>query len=97
MKKNIQHGTSAFLAYVTAKPKEEQKVEDIPIVCKYSDVFAKASHRLPPDREIEFSIDEISGTQPIYKAPYRMTLAELKELKEQLQELINRGLIRPSV
>ena len=52
---------------------------------------------MPPDREIEFSIDLIPGTQPIYKAPYRMAPAELKELKEQLQELINRGLIRLSV
>ena len=75
---------SAFLAYVTAKLEGEQKVEDIPIVCEYSDVFAEASHGLPPDREIEFSIDEISGTQPIYKTPYQMAPIELNELKEQL-------------
>ena len=96
-KKNIRQGALAFLAYITAKPEEEQKLEDIPIACKYSNVFAKASHGLPFDREIEFSIDIILGTQPIYKAPYRMVPAELKELKEQLQELINRGLIRPSI
>ena len=96
-KKNIRQDASAFLAYVIATPKEEQKLEDIPVACEYSDVFVEASHGLPPDCEIEFSIDVIPGMQPIYKAPYRMAPAELKELKEQLQELINRGLIRLSV
>ncbi|XP_038976501.1 uncharacterized protein LOC120107335 [Phoenix dactylifera] len=52
---------------------------------------------LPPDRKIEFSIDLITGTGPISKAPYRMAPAELKELKEQLQELLDKGFFRPSV
>jgi hypothetical protein len=52
---------------------------------------------LPPDREIEFTIDLITGTQPIHKALYCMAPDELKELKEQLQELLDRGFIRPSV
>jgi hypothetical protein len=52
---------------------------------------------LPPDREVDFSIDLVPGTQPIHKAPYRMSPTELRELKEQLQELLDRGFIRPSV
>uniref|UniRef100_A0A2N9G313 RNA-directed DNA polymerase n=1 Tax=Fagus sylvatica TaxID=28930 RepID=A0A2N9G313_FAGSY len=52
---------------------------------------------LPPDREIEFSVDLLPGSGPISKAPYRMAPAELKELKEQLQELLDKGFIRPSV
>ena len=52
---------------------------------------------MPPDREVEFTIDVILGTTPISKAPYHMAHAKLKELKEQLQELLKKGFIRPSV
>jgi hypothetical protein len=82
---------------VTAKPEAERKLEDIPVACDYPDLFAEVVIGLPPDREIEFTIDLILGTQPIHKAPYCMAPAELKELKKQLQELLDRGFIRPSV
>ncbi|GJR38617.1 hypothetical protein Tco_1214301 [Tanacetum coccineum] len=52
---------------------------------------------LPPEREVKFTIKLIPGAQPISKAPYRMAPFELKELKDQLQELLERGFIRPSV
>ena len=51
---------------------------------------------LPPSREIEFAIDLIPGSKPASKAPYRMAPAELKELKVQLQGLLDMGFIRPS-
>ena len=51
---------------------------------------------LPPRREIEFCIDVVSDTAPISMPPYRMALAELKELKKQLQDLLDKGFIRPS-
>nr|GEV60542.1 retrotransposon protein [Tanacetum cinerariifolium] len=53
--------------------------------------------RIPPEREVEFGIELIPGTQPISKAPYRMAPIELKQLKEQLQELLDLGFIHPSV
>ena len=52
---------------------------------------------LPPNKEVEFSIDHLRGTSPISKAPYRMAPAEMKELKDQLQELLSLGFIWPSV
>ena len=52
--------------------------------------------QLAPDREIEFNIDLLPGTNPISIAPYRMAPTKLKELKEQLQELLDKGFIRPS-
>nr|GFD09598.1 putative reverse transcriptase domain-containing protein [Tanacetum cinerariifolium] len=52
---------------------------------------------IPPVREVEFNIELIPGAEPISKAPYRMAPVELKELKDQLQELLERGFIRPSV
>ena len=85
-----------YLAYVLAKLKVEQKVEDITVVCHYTDVFAEATG-LPPDHEVEFAIDLVPGAKPIHKAPYRMALVKLKELKEQLQELLDRGFICPSL
>ena len=52
---------------------------------------------LPPEREIEFCIDVVPGTDPISMPPYRMAPAELSELKEQLQDLLDKGFIRPSI
>lgn len=72
------------------------KLEDIPMECNYPDVFSEIIG-LPPNQEVEFSIDLIPGTQPIHKAPYRMAPTKLRELKEQLQELLDRGFIWPSV
>nr|GEX27924.1 hypothetical protein VITISV_025813 [Tanacetum cinerariifolium] len=60
-----------------------------PVVWDFSDVFLKELSGITPEREVEFGIILVLGTQPISKAPYRMTLIELKELKEQLQELLD--------
>ena len=51
---------------------------------------------MPPDRDIEFVIELVPGTAPIYKRPYKMDTNQLAELKEQLQELLDKGFIRPS-
>ena len=72
------------------------KLDDIPVVREFPDVFPEDLPGIPIDREIEFSIDLHPGTSPISKAPYRMAPIELKELKEQLQELLDKGFIRPS-
>jgi hypothetical protein len=70
---------------------------DIPIVSVYQDVFPPDITNLPPEREIEFSIDLILGAEPVSVAPYRMSPLELKELKFQLKERIHKHFIRPSV
>ena len=70
---------------------------DIPIVNEYLDVFPSDITSLPPEREIEFSIDLIPGAEPVSIAPYRMSPLELKELKSQLEELIQKHVIRPNV
>ena len=76
--------------------KEALKLDDIPVVKEFSDVFPKDLPGIPIDREIEFSIDVLPEISPILKVPYRMALTELKELNEQLQELLDKGFIRPS-
>jgi hypothetical protein len=74
----------------------ESPVEKIPVVCDYLDVFPDELPGMPPDRDIEFAIELQPGTAPISKRPYRMPPAELAELKKQLQELLDKGFIRPS-
>ena len=86
-----------YLATVRDTQQGELKLEDIPIVREFPDVFLEDLSGLPPDREIEFSIDLLPGSSPISKAPYRMAPVELRELKAQLQELLDKGFIRPSV
>ncbi|KAA0043078.1 ty3-gypsy retrotransposon protein [Cucumis melo var. makuwa] len=68
-----------------------------PVVREYPDVFLDELLGLPPHREIDFAIELEPSTTPISKASYRMALAELKELKVQLQELLDKGFIRLSV
>jgi hypothetical protein len=72
------------------------KLEDIPIVCEYPDVFPDDLPGMPPDRDIEFIIELQPGTAPVSKRPYRMPPNELAELKIQLQDLLEKGFIRPS-
>nr|GFC84248.1 putative reverse transcriptase domain-containing protein [Tanacetum cinerariifolium] len=67
------------------------------IILEFPDVFPDELLGIPPVREVEFNIELIPGAEPISKAPYRMAPVELKELKDQLQELLERGFIRPSV
>jgi hypothetical protein len=73
----------------------ESPVERIPVVCDYPDVFPNELQGMPPDRDIEFAIELQPETAPISKRPYRMPPAELAELKKQLQELLDKGFIRP--
>jgi hypothetical protein len=72
------------------------KLEDIPIVCEYPDVFPDDLPGMPPNRDIEFIIELQPGTAPISKRPYQMPPNELAELKIQLQDLPDKGFIRPS-
>jgi hypothetical protein len=69
---------------------------DIRTVSEFPDVFPKQLPGMPPDREIEFVIELVPGTAPIFKRPYRMAANQLAEHKEQLQELLDKGYIRPS-
>ncbi|WVZ97937.1 LOW QUALITY PROTEIN: hypothetical protein U9M48_043436 [Paspalum notatum var. saurae] len=71
-------------------------VAEIKVVNEFPDVFPEELPGMPPDREIEFVIELVLGTAPIYKRPYRMDANQLAELKDQIQELLDKGYIRPS-
>jgi hypothetical protein len=74
----------------------ETPLKKIPVVCEHADVFPDELPGMPSDRDIEFAIELQSEMAPISKRPYRMPPAELAELKKQLQELLDKGFIRPS-
>ncbi|XP_021979251.1 uncharacterized protein LOC110875362, partial [Helianthus annuus] len=93
--KCIQKGHLAYLVYAL-EAKEEKKLEEVAVVAEFPKVFPEDLPGLPPDRQIEFRIDLIPGATPIVKAPYRLAPTEMKELKNQLQELLDKGFIRPS-
>ncbi|XP_022849894.1 uncharacterized protein LOC111371986 [Olea europaea var. sylvestris] len=87
----------AYLAHVIDTQITKLEIDDISVVRDFPDVFLEDLPGLPPGREIEFCIDLISGTAPISQVHYRMAPKELKELKVQLQYLVDKGFIRPSV
>ncbi|XP_076914546.1 uncharacterized protein LOC143573592, partial [Bidens hawaiensis] len=94
-RKLISHGCARFLASIKDTYVVQKGIDSHPVVCLYPYVFPEELRGLPPDREIEFTIDLIPGAEPISKAPYRMAPLELKELKEKLQEMLELGFIRP--
>ncbi|XP_070057880.1 uncharacterized protein [Nicotiana tomentosiformis] len=93
----VEKGCDAYLAYVRDVSVDTPIVESILVVRDFHDVFPVDLSGMPPDRDIDFGIDLLPGTHPISIPSYRMAPTELKELKEQLQELLDKGFIRPSV
>ncbi|GKC88001.1 hypothetical protein Tco_1148650 [Tanacetum coccineum] len=93
-------GCQIFLAQISAKKEddksERKQLNDIPIIRDFSKVFPEDLPGLPPARPVEFQIDLIPGAAPVARASYRLAPSEMKELSKQLQELSNKGFIRPS-
>ena len=97
-KRLLESGCYGYLANIDKTKENNTGPENnyILIVCVYLTVFPDDLTSLSPDREVGFSIDLIQEATPISKAPYRLGLAELKEPKTKLQELLDKGFIRPS-
>nr|GFB58858.1 putative reverse transcriptase domain-containing protein [Tanacetum cinerariifolium] len=98
--KYLLKGYPVFLANITTKTikdkSKEKQLEDVPIVRDFFEVFLEDLPGLPPTRQVEFQIDLIPGAASVAWAPYRLALFEMKELSDQLQELSDKGFIRPS-
>ncbi|GKF66955.1 hypothetical protein Tco_0193472, partial [Tanacetum coccineum] len=98
--KYLLKGHHVFLAHVTTTKIEdksgEKRLEDVLIVRDFPKVFPEDLSGLPPTRQVEFQIDLMSGAAPVARAPYQLAPSEMKELSEQLQELSDKGFIRPS-
>ena len=96
-RKMVRKGCEAYLAYVIDTIKARPSVFDILTVSDFSDVFLEEFPGLPSQRKIKFAIDVVPGVTPASITPYRMAPLELKELKLQLEELLEKGFIQPSV
>lgn len=86
-----------FALFASMSDGSKVSLLDIPVICEFPKVFPEDVSELPPEREVEFAIDLIPGTRHISMAPYRMSAAELSELKSQLGDLLDKKFIRPSV
>ncbi|GKE48063.1 putative reverse transcriptase domain-containing protein [Tanacetum coccineum] len=92
----ISRGYQVFVAQVMEKKSAEKRLEDIPVVREFPKVFLEDLPGLPPVRQVEFQINLIPGAAPVAQAPYRLAPSEMQELSDQIQELADRGFIRPS-
>ena len=95
-RKMIKKRCDAYLALVMETKRVGIRLSGISVVRESPDVFPDELSGVPPEREVEVTIDILPGTSPIAQSPYRMAPAELAELKVQLQELLDKGFIRPS-
>ncbi|GJX63711.1 putative reverse transcriptase domain-containing protein [Tanacetum coccineum] len=98
--KYIEKGCQVYLVQVMSKKDEdkfeEKRLEDVPIVQNFLEVFPEELPGLPPTRQVEFQIDLVPGAAPVARTPYQLALFEMQELSAQLQELSDKGFIRPS-
>nr|GFA26728.1 reverse transcriptase domain-containing protein [Tanacetum cinerariifolium] len=96
VKMYVDRGSYLFIAQVVEKEPAERHLEDVLVICKFLDVFPEDLPGLPPPRQVEFKIELVPGAAPVARAPYRLAPSEMKELAKQLQELSDKGFIRPS-
>ena len=86
---------AGWLASLTLEDEERPDLDLPRVVCEYADVFLDELPGLPPHRDVDFGIELHPGTSPISMTPHRMAPVELQELRVQLQELLDKGFIRP--
>ena len=92
-KRLLHKGCEAYLAHVINKFSSEVTLDNVPVVCEFLDVFFEDLPGLPLDRELEFEIELLPSSALVFIPLYRMTPIELKELKTQLQDLLDKGFI----
>ena len=101
LKRAVRKGCKYYAITITNEENlnktDKLKLEDILVLREYVNVFSEEILGLPPKRELDFTIEPVPGVVPSSKAPYRMNILELNELKSQLKELIDKKYIRPSV
>ncbi|XP_022029993.1 uncharacterized protein LOC110930644 [Helianthus annuus] len=94
--KHARNEGKAYLAYVVDTRQKVPEIGEVEVVNEYADVFPDELPGLPPEREVEFRIELNRGAKPVAKAPYRLAPAEMRELMTQIQELLDKGFIRPN-
>ncbi|GKA05634.1 putative reverse transcriptase domain-containing protein [Tanacetum coccineum] len=95
-RKYIKRGCQLFLGQVTEKEQKERHMEDVLVICDFPEVFPDDLPGLPPPRQVEFRIELMPRAALVARAPYFLAPSEMKELSDQLKELSEKGIIRPS-
>ncbi|GJZ08677.1 putative reverse transcriptase domain-containing protein [Tanacetum coccineum] len=95
-RKYIERGSQLFLAQVTEKEPSKKQLQDVPVIRNFPEVFPDDLPGLLPPQQVEFRIELVLGAALVARAPYRLAPSELKELSDQLKELLEKGFIRPS-
>nr|GEX18934.1 putative reverse transcriptase domain-containing protein [Tanacetum cinerariifolium] len=96
VKKYVDRGSYLFVAQVVEKEPAKRRLEDVPVICKFPDVFLEDLPGLPLPQQVEFEIELVPGAAPVARTPHRLAPLEIKELAKQLQELSDKGFIQPS-
>ncbi|GJX48003.1 hypothetical protein Tco_0273193 [Tanacetum coccineum] len=95
-RKYVEKGSQLFLAHVTEKEPSEKRLQDVPVICDFSEVFPDDLPGLPPPRQVDFRIELVPRAAPVARVPYRLASSEMKELSDQLKDLLEKGFIHPS-
>ena len=97
LKKLVSEEAQVFTLLALMSVENQNKINELQVVRDFAEVFPDEIPEVPPEREVEFGIELVPGTRPVSMAPYRMSASELSELKKQLEELLEKNFIRPSV
>nr|GEV12444.1 putative reverse transcriptase domain-containing protein [Tanacetum cinerariifolium] len=93
--KYSKRGCHLFLAHVTEKKLKEKRLEDVPVIRDFPEVFPDDLPGPPPPRQVDIRIDLVPRAAPVARAPYRLAPSEMRELSIQLHELLEKGFIHP--
>ncbi|XP_058728641.1 uncharacterized protein LOC131600505 [Vicia villosa] len=93
----LKEEAEMFSLMATLSIENQAIIDELQVVREFPEVFPDEIPDVPPEREVEFAIDLVPGTRPVSMAPYRMSASELAELKKQLEDLLEKRFVRPSV
>src|ERR1051325_10411682 len=93
----LKEEAEMFSLMATMSMENQAIIDELQVVHGFPEVFPDEIPDVPPEREVEFGIDLVPGTRPVSMAPYKMSASELTELKKQLEDLLEKKFIRPSV
>ncbi|MCH95950.1 cellular nucleic acid-binding protein, partial [Trifolium medium] len=94
---SLKESAQMFMMFASLKMEGESGIVELHVVCEFPCVFLDDVTDLPPEREVEFAIELVPGTSPVSMALYRMSASELNELKKQLEVLLEKMFVRPSI
>ena len=97
LKQLERDGIMMFSLMASLSIENQAVIDKLQVVCDFPEVFQDEIPDVPPEREVEFSIDLVPGTKPVSMTPYCMSASELAELKKQLEDLLDKKFVRPSV